>query len=89
MDLMKMIAKNGPILKQGFTEFALPCLVSMACLVELPPLVVKEGEAAEIASVAVLHLTSTACLCLLIFCRDGIAELRLGVLDQMHLCVFL
>ena len=68
VDLMKMIAKNSPIFKQGFAELALPCFVSVACFVQLPPLVVKEGEAAEIASIAVLHLTSAACLRLLILC---------------------
>ena len=86
---MKMIAENSPVFKQGFAELALPCFVSMAGFVQLPPLVVEEGEAAEIAGVAVLHLSSTACLRLLILGGGRIAELGLGVLNQMHLGVLL
>ena len=84
-----MIAKDSPVFKQGFAEFALPGFVSVACLVQLPPLVVEEGEAAEVAGVAVLHLTSAARLCLLVLRRGGIAKLGLRVLNQMHLSVLL
>ena len=44
---MKVIAKNSSVFKQGFAEFALPGFVSVARLLQLPPLVVEEGEAAK------------------------------------------
>ena len=86
VDLMKMIAKNCPVLKQDFAELAFPCFVSVACFVQLPPFIFEAGDAAEVAGVAALYMTR---LCLLVLCRGDIAKLGPCVLNQVQLGVLL
>ena len=84
-----MIAEDISVFKQGLAEPALPCLVAMTCLVQLPLLIVEECLAAEVAGVAVPHLSSSNLCRLLLFCRGGRAKLSSSILNQMHFCVLL